>query len=569
MLDKSKFMRFLPFFLTVDESLLDYTSTKSLEENMQHITTKTTFETLPAIVYLHLMRYEYNAMTANYNKCNARFEVPNKLNLNPYLDAAEVSTEAYYTLQSVVAHRGDISRGHYVVFIDPSCDGKWYEFNDEIVKRCTQRNAIDDNFGCTTNGETCDTPEERSNAYIVVYIRDSNPTDTVHMDTGKNSSTEYLLDANTDPAILPNDVNCSDFCDTNQNIVECEYQISRNNEPPEVQKKLKHRQSKNIDTKKTEKCGKPKKKHKASQKDLISAFKNMERRLMSAIRKNTQFKMSNAESSLCLPNGPDDDGKIQALEGVRVYFSPYLQAADANNMRKRLNAVVDAMWTKEQQLHLTVDAKHVNCYKRISVDELNNIRKICLNLQKHQHFDPIGLMTYMTKWISCKLKNQRHRLKTTTTKTKRGKQNPEIRTVSSPNLECIENSDPNKIKRKVKLSQKDHPTKKRKRIVSSATSSENEDCFSTGDTTSQERDKCDEPRSFSYFVSLLQTSRYPSQMINSEDIEAVPSPLYNWEEIVKEMKWSDAELNRVMTPDSHVIIDGKYCNSTVLCNNTV
>src|SRR5207249_3425172 len=100
-------------------------------------------------------------------KLNDRFEFPDKLDLEPYIRQSD-TVPPVYTLHAVIAHSSyNANKGHYVVFINPKGDGKWYKFDDVVVTRCTKEEAIDHNFG----GHEKDT--DSTNAYMLIYIRDS------------------------------------------------------------------------------------------------------------------------------------------------------------------------------------------------------------------------------------------------------------------------------------------------------------------------------------------------------------------------------------------------------------
>ncbi|KAA6396223.1 MAG: putative Ubiquitin carboxyl-terminal hydrolase 12 [Streblomastix strix] len=52
-----------------------------------------------------------------------------------------------YILHSVFVHSGETNEGHYNVYIQPKCDGRWFLFDDQYVKEVDKSDAIKDNFG--------------------------------------------------------------------------------------------------------------------------------------------------------------------------------------------------------------------------------------------------------------------------------------------------------------------------------------------------------------------------------------------------------------------------------------
>ncbi|XP_054155064.1 ubiquitin carboxyl-terminal hydrolase 7-like [Oppia nitens] len=170
------------------ESFKDYIAVESLEgENkydagdfgLQEAEKGITFESFPPVLHLHLLRFQYDPLTDTNVKINDRFEFPEKLNLEDFLQKAE-TTPANYTLHAVLVHSGDNHGGHYVVFINPKGDGKWCKFDDDVVSRCTKMEAIDHNFGGNDEDVTV---KHCTNAYMLVYIRDSVINEVLQMVT--------------------------------------------------------------------------------------------------------------------------------------------------------------------------------------------------------------------------------------------------------------------------------------------------------------------------------------------------------------------------------------------------
>ncbi|XP_074593603.1 ubiquitin-specific protease 7 isoform X2 [Brevipalpus obovatus] len=160
----------------IKESFKDYTSIELLDgENkydagefgLQEAEKGIIFSSLPPVLHLHLLRFQYDPMTDTNIKINDRFEFYEKINLSEFLEKKD--TPANYTLHAVLVHSGDNHGGHYVVFINPKGDGKWCKFDDDVVSRCTKQEAIDHNFG---GNEDDVTVKHCTNAYMLVYIAD-------------------------------------------------------------------------------------------------------------------------------------------------------------------------------------------------------------------------------------------------------------------------------------------------------------------------------------------------------------------------------------------------------------
>ncbi len=53
-----------------------------------------------------------------------RFEFPERLTLDEYLQSPDERDPSSYILHAVLVHSGDNHGGHYVVYINPRGDGK-------------------------------------------------------------------------------------------------------------------------------------------------------------------------------------------------------------------------------------------------------------------------------------------------------------------------------------------------------------------------------------------------------------------------------------------------------------
>ncbi|XP_046819841.1 ubiquitin carboxyl-terminal hydrolase 7 isoform X2 [Vespa crabro] len=164
------------------ESFSDYVSTESLdgdnkydagEHGLQEAEKGVIFSSFPPVLHLHLMRFQYDPVTDCSVKFNDRFEFYEKINLDKYLQNKDPARgSADYTLHAVLVHSGDNHGGHYVVFINPSGDGKWCKFDDDVVSRCTKQEAIEHNYGGQDEDMSM-AVKHCTNAYMLVYIRNS------------------------------------------------------------------------------------------------------------------------------------------------------------------------------------------------------------------------------------------------------------------------------------------------------------------------------------------------------------------------------------------------------------
>ncbi|ESO84027.1 hypothetical protein LOTGIDRAFT_184079 [Lottia gigantea] len=163
---------------SVNESFKEYVTVETLdgdnkydagEYGLQEAEKGVIFLKFPPVLHLHLMRFMYDPLTDTNIKINDRFEFPERLHLDEFLQSKE-ETPAIYILHAVLVHSGDNHGGHYVVYINPKGDGKWCKFDDDVVSRCTKSEAIEQNFGCHDEDMTI---RYCTNAYMLVYIRES------------------------------------------------------------------------------------------------------------------------------------------------------------------------------------------------------------------------------------------------------------------------------------------------------------------------------------------------------------------------------------------------------------
>uniref|UniRef100_F6U4F9 Ubiquitin carboxyl-terminal hydrolase 7 n=1 Tax=Monodelphis domestica TaxID=13616 RepID=F6U4F9_MONDO len=150
------------------ESFIDYVAVEQLdgdnkydagEHGLQEAEKGVKFLTLPPVLHLQLMRFMYDPQTDQNIKINDRFEFPEQLPLDEFLQKTDPKDPANYILHAVLVHSGDNHGGHYVVYLNPRGDGKWCKFDDDVH-----------NYG----GHDDDLSVRHcTNAYMLVYIRES------------------------------------------------------------------------------------------------------------------------------------------------------------------------------------------------------------------------------------------------------------------------------------------------------------------------------------------------------------------------------------------------------------
>ncbi len=90
------------------------------------------FTRFPPVLHLQLKRFEYDWMRDTMVKINDRHEFPPVIELDKFLDESAATdgttkpVKQTYHLHGVLVHSGDVHGGHYLAFIKPGLNGKWY-----------------------------------------------------------------------------------------------------------------------------------------------------------------------------------------------------------------------------------------------------------------------------------------------------------------------------------------------------------------------------------------------------------------------------------------------------------
>lgn len=151
------------------------------------------FEKFPPILHLHLKRYDYDVFEDRFVKVNDRFEFPEVLDLNEFVDPmAYGPTDYTYHLHGVLVHTGSISGGHYCAYLKTNIDSEWYKFDDSYVTVVDSKTAINDNFGVDLNHSNLNTYNNCTTAYLLIYVLESE-RETIFQEVKDEDVPEYLL----------------------------------------------------------------------------------------------------------------------------------------------------------------------------------------------------------------------------------------------------------------------------------------------------------------------------------------------------------------------------------------
>ena len=129
------------------------------------------FLSLPPVLTLQLMRFQFDFELCEMTKINSEFRFSKSLKIH----------ETQYVLHSVLVHSGTENSGHYYAYI--WAKGKWFKFDDSQVSEVSEWCALENNFGGPGQPDTVNylhKKEEESggcadkpySAYMLTYVRE-------------------------------------------------------------------------------------------------------------------------------------------------------------------------------------------------------------------------------------------------------------------------------------------------------------------------------------------------------------------------------------------------------------
>jgi len=100
---------------------------------------------LPRVLLLNLARMRVDPTTMRVRKMYKKFEFPLEVNLSAFAPGAGL-----YRLHAVIVHSGNTNHGEYHTHVRVSAQEgsqRWLTFNEKAVAPCSERSAVDANFG--------------------------------------------------------------------------------------------------------------------------------------------------------------------------------------------------------------------------------------------------------------------------------------------------------------------------------------------------------------------------------------------------------------------------------------
>ncbi|WUR04026.1 ubiquitin carboxyl-terminal hydrolase [Vairimorpha necatrix] len=147
----------------IDGTFIDNLEESLAQEFSKDGTVKKEIEKAPEILFLLINRF---VCKENYTieKYDGLFKFSKEIDISPY--CVDKTIENTYKLHSVIVHLGYSTWGHY--FCNILIDGKWYLFNDDKMGVIEENDAIEEQFGCSTEN-----PNEmkKYSAYYLVYVK--------------------------------------------------------------------------------------------------------------------------------------------------------------------------------------------------------------------------------------------------------------------------------------------------------------------------------------------------------------------------------------------------------------
>ena len=152
------------------ESLEEFTEEEVLEGANQYeiepghkedAIRSTKLKRLPPVLNVHLARFQYSPTSpTGMEKVRDLYEFPTEFDIGKYTTEPESKVE--YQLVSILAHIGGSFGGHYIAYCKSK--GEWFRFNDEVVEKVTENDAVAGTFG-----------GDKSNihAYYLCYVKKS------------------------------------------------------------------------------------------------------------------------------------------------------------------------------------------------------------------------------------------------------------------------------------------------------------------------------------------------------------------------------------------------------------